>query len=184
MKRKIIIGITGASGHVYARNLIDLLLKIDEVEELALVFSKNGQKVWNYEETESLPDSKKIIVFENDNLFAAPSSGSAMYSDMIVMPCSMGSLARIASGSADNLIARAADVMMKERRKLILAVREAPFSLIHLRNMTGVTEAGAIIFPLSPFFYHHPKEIIDIVQPLNSRILSLLGLDDPQIKWK
>lgn len=184
MKRKLIIAITGASGHVYARNMIDLLLKMDKVEELTLVFSDNGKKVWNYEKTEPLLDSKKIIVFENDNLFAAPSSGSAMYTDMIVLPCSVGSLARIAAGSADNLITRAADVMLKERRKLILAVREAPFSLIHLRNMTQLTEAGAIVFPLSPFFYHHPKEINDIIQPLNSRILSLLGLDEPQIKWK
>ena len=184
MNRKIIIGITGASGHIYARNMIDLLLQINNVEEIAVVFSENGKLVWDYEKARKLPESDKIKVFENDNLFAAPSSGSAMYTDMIIVPCSVGTMGKIAAGIADNLICRAADVMLKERRKLVLAVREAPYSLIHLRNMSTVTEAGGIIYPLSPFFYHHPGEIKDIVQPLNTRILSLLGLEEPQVKWK
>ena len=183
MKRKVILGITGASGHVYARNMVDLLLKTEQVEELAIIFSENGKRVWDYEKTDKLPENKKIKLFKHDDLFAPPSSGSAMYTDMLVLPCSAGSMARIASGIADNLIARAADVMLKERRNLILAVREAPYSLIHLKNMTKCTSAGAIVFPLSPFFYHHPKEIKDLVESLNTTILSLLDLGDPQIKW-
>jgi len=184
MKRKVILGITGASGHIYARNMIDLLQKNKEVNEVALVFSESGKQVWDYEKIKPVAKSEKITVFENNNLFAAPSSGSAMYTDMIIIPCSAGTMGKIASGVADNLICRAADVMLKERRNMVLAFREAPLSNIHIKNMGLISDAGGVIYPLSPFFYHHPVEIFDLVQPLNKRILSLLGLGEPQIKWK
>ncbi len=183
MKRKLILCITGASGHVYARNMVDLLLKNTDIEVIALIFTQNGKKVWDYEKTNPLPISDKIKIFDINDLFAEPSSGSSMYTDMIVLPCSVGTVGKIASGIAENLLTRAADVMLKERRNLVLGIRETPFSTIHLKNMSLLANAGAIIFPLSPFFYHHPKKIEDLVKPLNTRILSVIGLGNPQIKW-
>ena len=184
MQRKVILGVSGASGQVYAESILAQLIDNKNVIEIALVFSENGIKVWDYEKIAVVQKSKKLKVLDNLNLFAAPSSGSSMYTDMFVVPCSMGTLSKIAHGAADNLILRAADVMLKERRNLLLFVREAPYSLIHLKNMTQLSEAGAIVFPASPFFYHFPKNIHELVNPLTSRALSVVGLAEPDVKWK
>lgn len=180
---KVIVAITGASGAVYGRELLRQLVATDNVNHIALIFSKNGNEVWNYENVMDIPVSDKIIVFGNDDFFAAPASGSAGFDAMFIAPCSMGTLAAIASGTAGTLIHRAADVMLKERRPLLLMTREAPLSLIHIENMEKVTRAGAIVFPASPFFYNHPKDLRDAISALVSRLVSMAGLSSPSFEW-
>jgi 4-hydroxy-3-polyprenylbenzoate decarboxylase len=119
---------------------------------------------------------ERFDLFNNDDSGAPPASGSAGYGGMIIVPCSMKTLSAVAHGHASNLMERAADVCLKERRRLILVPRETPYSLIHLRNMTAITEAGGIILPASPGFYHNPKSIDDLTRFISARILSLLGL--------
>lgn len=184
-KRRIIIGVTGASGSIYARLLAVHLLRSEEVAELAVVFSKNGAAVAEYER-ESVPspqDDSRIRYFDNDDLFSAPASGSAGYDSMVVIPCSMGTIGRIASGVSDNLITRAADVMLKERRPLILVAREAPYSTIHLRNMTALSECGAVVMPASPAFYSHPEDIEQLCMTVVERVLSLLDIESERYEW-
>ena len=159
-KKKIIVAITGASGSVYAKVLLDQLLVLsDQIEQVGVVMSDNAKEVWTYE----LGDqsfSGYNFTFYNKNDFNAPfASGSAKYDTMIIVPCSMGTLGRIAHGISNDLISRAADVVLKERRKLIAVVRDTPFSLIHINNMKAVTEAGGIICPANPSFYSLPKSI-------------------------
>lgn len=180
---KVVVAVTGASGSLYGHELLRQLCATGSIAEIALIFSENGLKVWDYEKTAAIPDSKKIIQYQNNDLFAAPASGSAMYRAMFIVPCSMGTLASVAAGTAGNLIHRAADVMLKERRPLMLMVREAPLSLIHIENMDRVTRAGGIIFPASPFFYHHPESIHDTTSALVSRLLTITGLSSPEIEW-
>ncbi|MCX7697379.1 MAG: UbiX family flavin prenyltransferase [Bacteroidales bacterium] len=181
--KKIIIAVTGASGSIYAYEAIRMSIKSEAVKEIALIFSSYGEKVWKYENM-TIPVSEKLTFFSNEDLFAPPSSGSALYDIMFIIPCSMGTLGKIANGIADNLITRAADVMLKEKRQLWLAIRETPYNSIHLKNMKTVVDAGGGIFPLSPFFYHHPQEIADLIQPLVSRLLHLAGIVEPIIQWK
>lgn len=181
--KKIIIAVTGASGSIYAHEALRMSINSPLVEEIALIFSTNGEKVWKYEKM-TLPVDDKIKLFANDDLFAPPSSGSSLYDAMVVIPCSMGTLGKIAHGIADNLITRAADVMLKEKRPLWLAIRETPYNLIHVNNMKTVIEAGGGIFPLSPFFYSHPQSIEELIQPLVSRLLHLTGIMEPMIQWK
>jgi 4-hydroxy-3-polyprenylbenzoate decarboxylase len=147
------------------------------------VFSENGARVWKYEldEDPRVPPSFKR--FENSDLFAAPASGSAGYTHMIICPCSMATLARIANGISTDLIARAADVMLKERRRLILVIREMPYSLVHIRNMETITLAGGIICPASPAFYTLPKDIGEAVNSVTEKIISVAGFDAPMYRW-
>ena len=183
--RRIIIGITGASGSVYARLLVEHLLHFDQVGELAVVFSRNGRAVAEYE-AQAVPARKsdpRIRYFDNEDMFAPPASGSAGYDSMVVIPCSMGMIGRMASGVSDTLIARAADVMLKERRQLILVPREAPYGTIHLRNMTALSECGAIIMPASPSFYSHPGDMEQLCMTVVERILSLMGLGGECYRW-
>lgn len=180
---KVIVAITGASGSLYGESLIKQLLTVESIKQIAVIFSENGKAVWNYEKVASIPLSDRIIFFENNDLFAAPASGSAGFNAMFVAPCSMGSLASIACGTSGNLLLRAADVMLKERKPLVLMVREAPYSVIHLENMTRVTQAGAIVFPASPFFYHYPQDISQLISPLVSRMLSVAGIAQPEVEW-
>lgn len=181
--RKVIVGITGASGSVYALKLVNRLISIESISEIAVVFSSSGEKVWNYELVESLPEDKKLIKYRNDDLFAAPASGSAGYDTMFVIPCSMGSIGKMASGIADNLLTRAADVILKENRKLLIFFREAPLNRIHLQNLLRLSEAGAFIAPASPFFYHHPQTKDELLDALVSRIIAWAGLGEPDVKW-
>ena len=141
MKRKIVIGVTGASGAIYAKRLFDKLSMLKEVE-IAIVFTDNGEKVFRYEMGEEVFHAIPFPQYNNSDFFAPFASGSSLFDTLIVAPCSMGALARIAGGLASDLISRTADVMLKERRTLILVPRETPLNLIHLQNMQRITEAG------------------------------------------
>ena len=182
--KKVVIGVTGASGSVYAKVLFDRLVELkDQVEEVGVVFSTNAREVWKLELGNS--DFEKIpFTIYNSNDFMAPfASGSAKYETMIVCPCSMGTMARIASGVSNDLMTRAADVILKERRKLILVPRDTPLSLIHLNNMKTVTEAGGIIAPASPSFYSNPKSFEDLAKTVVDRVLDLAGFDLNSYRW-
>lgn len=164
---KIVVAVTAASGALYARLCLEQLLRAEEVSEIALVYSAHAREVADFEGV-TLPEDPRIRIFDNDDLFAPPASGSADYDAMAVVPCSVGTLGRIACGISQSLIERAADVMLKERRRLVLVVRETPLSLIHLRNMTALTEAGAVVLPASPGFYARPSSIEELV-PVGDR---------------
>ena len=191
-KHKIVVGITGASGSVYAKVLLDKLQQMrSQVAEVGIVMSDNAKEVWDTElhptPFPSPKDERKSglkIQFYGKNDFHAPfASGSANFKTMIVCPCSMGTLARIATGVSNDLITRAADVMLKERRKLILIPRDTPLSLIHINNMKTVTEAGGIICPASPSFYSNPKSFEELASTVIDRVLDLCGLDVKMYRW-
>ena len=179
----IILSITGASGAIYARQCLELLLANSDVERIALICSDNAVGVIKHEGI-TLPESERIVRYLNDDMWSSVASGSACWDAMIVVPASMGTVGRIASGVSQSLIERAADVMLKERRRLIFVVRETPLSLIHLRNMTTLTEAGAIILPASPSFYSHPTTIEELTATVTERIISLLGIEASLFEWK
>jgi len=180
---KVVIGITGASGAIYAQRLLEKLKNLESPENIAVIFSDKARQVWEYELGNK--DFLNILfpVYKPDDFFAAPASGSARFESMIVCPCSMGSLARIANGISDELITRSADVMLKEKRRLILVTRESPLSLIHIRNMELVASAGAIILPASPSFYSKPASITDIIDTVIDRALLLAGFDLSSFQW-
>lgn len=184
MSRKIVVAVTGASGSIYARHLLEKLDRSKNgLEEVSLIFSENGRKVWEYEIGPLNITSKKIRQYSSDNFFAPVASGSAGYECMIVIPCTMGTLGRIASGTSDDLISRAADVMLKERKKLILVTREAPLNLIHIENMKMVTLAGGIIYPASPSFYSKPSNKEELELTLVNRLLDIMGFDSEINRW-
>lgn len=183
-KHKIIVAITGASGAVYAQVLLKKLqLLNDQIEEVGIVMSDNAKQVWQFElenkEYEKLP----FKYYDKTNFHAPFASGSANYRLMIVCPCSMGTLARIASGVSNDLITRAADVVLKERRKLILVTRDTPLSLIHINNMKTVTEAGAIVCPASPSFYSKPETMEELAATVIDRVIDLCGLEQDTYRW-
>ena len=178
----IIVAITGASGAIYARECLELLLANSSVERIALICSSNAEGVIAHEGV-TLPEHERVERYSNDDMWSSVASGSARWDAMIVVPASMGSVGRIASGVSQSLIERAADVMLKERRRLVLVVREAPYSLIHLRNMTTITEAGGIIIPASPSFYSRPATIEELTDTIVERVLKHLGLHTPHYQW-
>ncbi len=184
-KNKIIVAITGASGSIYAKVLLDKLAKLsDQVEKVGIVMSDNAKDVWKHELGNEDYKSYTDFTFYGKMDFYAPfASGSAKYKTMIVCPCSMGTMARIASGVSNDLATRAADVILKERRKLILAVRDTPYSLIHINNMKAVTEAGGIICPASPSFYSKPSTFEELAATVADRILDLAGLNIDSYRW-
>lgn len=180
----IVAGITGASGALLGYRLLVRLRQLTPAAvRLKVVMTDTARQVWKHELPYPLPEDDGFEVYPNNNLFADIASGSAGYETMIVCPCSMGTAGRIAAGTSDGLLARAADVMLKERRRLVLVIREAPLSLIHLRNLTTLTEAGAIVFPASPFFYHKPSGIDDLINPLVDRILETAGISANMVRW-
>lgn len=181
---KIALAITGASGSIYARLLIEKLHIAPEVSKIGVVFSKNGLKIYNSENTSPLLENDKISIYSDDSFLAPFASGSCTYDGMVICPCSCGTMGRIASGVSDSLITRAADVMLKERRRLILAIRETPLSLIHIKNMEQITLAGGIILPASPSFYSKPTNIEQLADTVVFRILSLLGIKNEGYKWQ
>lgn len=184
MPKKIIIAVTGASGSAYAKALINELLRHSEsLDEVALIFSENGRKVWEYELGTIEPFEKPISVYKNTDMFSPVASGSAAYDTMIIVPCSMGTLGRISAGTSPDLICRAADVMLKERRRLIVVPRELPYSIIHIENMRTVTLAGGIIIPASPSFYSLPKSIDELVLTVTNRILDIAGIKTDHYRW-
>lgn len=184
MTKKVIIGITGASGALYGKLLIDKLASLhDQVAECGVIFSANSIPVWKFELGSFDPADIPFRIYDPADFFAPMASGSAMYDTMIIAPCSMGTLGRIASGVSNDLMTRAADVMLKERRKLILLPREAPLSLIHIHNMELLTRAGAIICPASPSFYSHPETIDELAMTVVDRVLALAGFSFPGYRW-
>ena len=181
---KIVIAVTGASGSVYAKVLLDKITSLhQQIEECGVVMSDNAKAVWKHELQNSSYENVELPFYEKNDFFAPFASGSAQFNIMIVCPCSMGTLARIASGVSNDLTTRAADVILKERRKLILIVRDTPYSLIHINNMKLITEAGGIICPASPSFYSNPKTFEDLAATVIDRALDLAGLDVNTFRW-
>ena len=178
----IVVAITGASGAIYARQSLELLLANQAVERIALILSDNAEGVVAHEGV-TLPADSRIERFANNDMWSSVASGSACWDAMIVVPSSMGTVGRIASGVSQSLIERAADVMLKERRRLVLVVREAPYSLIHLRNMTTITEAGGIIIPASPSFYFNPQDVESLAMTISTRAVEMLGVKVDHQHW-
>jgi len=184
IKHKVVVALTGASGAVYAKVLLDKLNALAaQVEELGLLMSENAKEVWKCElgnrDYEALPFRQ----YDKMDFRAPFASGSAQYDVMFVCPCSMGTLGRIATGLSNDLTTRAADVMLKERRKLILITRDTPLSLIHINNMKLVTEAGGIICPASPSFYSLPKNFEELAATVVDRALDLAGFELKSFRW-
>lgn len=179
---RVLVATTGASGAIYARQTLSLLLAHSEVEHIGLILSDHAEDVIKAE-GESLPTDTRITRYDNNDMWSSAASGSARWDAMIVVPASMGTVARVAAGISRTLIERAADVMLKERRRLVMVVREAPYSLIHLRNMTTLTEAGAIIVPASPSFYFRPSDIETLCIGITTRALEMLGLTMEHDQW-
>ena len=178
----IIVAITAASGAIYARQCLELLLNSGSVDKIGVIMSEHAHDVLKAEAI-TLPEDSHIEYYDNNNMWASPASGSARWDSMIIVPASMGTIGRIAAGISRTLIERAADVMLKERRKLIIVAREAPYSLIHLRNMTTLTEAGAIILPASPAFYFQPTTIEELCLNLSQRIVEMAGIETQHKIW-
>lgn len=182
--QKIVIAITGASGSIYAQTLLNKLLLIkDQWDELSMVMTDNAMEVWEHELENKKYKDYPVKYFDKRDFRAPFASGSGQYNTMVVIPCSMGTLGRIATGCSDDLITRAADVMLKERRKLILVARETPYHLIHIKNMQYITEAGGIICPATPSFYSRPKSIEDAVTTVVDRVIDLMGLSIAAYRW-
>ncbi|MFD1360434.1 UbiX family flavin prenyltransferase [Lentibacillus salinarum] len=180
---RIVVGITGASGSLYGYTLIRTLHQLGV--EIHLVATEMGEKVMQFECGVNIKELKQYAtVHRNDNLFASVASGSFKTDGMVIVPCSMNSLGAIANGVGDTLLSRAASVVMKEKRNLIIVPREAPFHLIHLKNMTTLAESGVTILPASPGFYHRPTEIWELVNFMVARILDELGIEnDLMERW-
>jgi 4-hydroxy-3-polyprenylbenzoate decarboxylase len=184
-KIKLVVGIGGSSGSIYARLLLDALVALrDQTAAIGVVMSDNARYNWKYE----LGNEDYLrypFDFYDKRDFEAPfASGSARYGVMVVCPSSMGLIGRIAAGISDDLITRAADVVLKERRRLILVPREAPYSLLHLRNMTTLTEAGAIICPATPSFYSRPTTLDEAAATVVHRVLDLAGFElEKTYRW-
>jgi 4-hydroxy-3-polyprenylbenzoate decarboxylase len=181
---KIIVAVSGASGSIYAKLLLDKLAKIkSQWKELSIIITDNAKIVWKTELSESNFEYYQATYYEKNDFMAPFASGSANFNIMIIVPCSMGTVARIASGLSNDLISRAADVILKERRKLICVVRETPFNLIHLKNMELITQAGGIICPASPSFYSIPKTIEEAASTVVDRVIQLSGLQIESYQW-
>jgi len=180
---KIAIGVTGASGSIYAKVLLERLELLKDQVEAGLIFSDNAATVWQHELGNKDYERLPFKIWDKHDFMAPFASGSSSYSALIICPCSMGALGRIASGISNDLLTRSADVMLKERRKLICVVRETPYNLIHLRNMTAVTEAGGIICPATPSFYSNPKTMEDVAYTVVHRVLQLAGIDTEGYRW-
>lgn len=182
--KKIVVAITGSSGSIYAKVLLDKLLQLQEqTEEVGVVMSENARVNWKLELGEPNWNQYPFHFYEKSDFNAPFASGSARFGVMIVCPCSMGALGRIATGLSNDLITRAADVMLKERRKLILVTRDTPLSLIHLHNMKTVTEAGGIIAPACPSFYSKPQTLEEVAATVVDRVLDLAGFELDSFRW-
>ncbi len=182
--KKLIVAIGGASGAIYAKVLLDKLLSCqNQCQAVGIVMSNNAKFNWEYELGNTDYNNYPFDFYDKMDFHAPFASGSAKYDTMIVCPCSMGLLGRIASGVSDDLPTRAADVILKERRRLILLVRDTPYSLIHINNMKLITEAGGIICPATPSFYSRPATFEALAATVVDRALDLAGLDIPSYRW-
>ena len=185
---KWVIAVTGASGSVYAKVLMNkLLANIGQLDAIGLLMSENAKTVWEHElgnkDYMRYADHEKVTLYPSNDFMAPFASGSGQYNTMIAVPCSMGSLGRIAAGVSNDLLTRAADVVLKERRKLILVLRDMPYNLIHIRNMETVTLAGGIICPATPSFYSKPASIEDVAATVVDRVLDLAGFVHNTYRW-
>ncbi len=182
--RKIVIAVTGASGSIYAKLMIEkLLLHKSQWKQLAVILTGNGKEVWKEELGEKSYDKYDVHYYHTNDFSAPFASGSGQFDTMIVVPCSMGTLGRIATGVSSDLITRAADVILKERRKLICVLRDTPYNLIHIRNMETLTLAGGIICPATPSFYSRPSTIEEVALTVVDRVLDLAGFEIPSYRW-
>ena len=182
--KKIVIAVTGASGAIYASLLIDKLLKLrSQWSALSVIMTVNARKVWETELENQHYQDLPVTIYSNDDFSAPFASGSARYGTLIIIPCSMGTLGRIASGVSTDLITRAADVILKERRKLICVVRDTPYNLIHIRNMETVALAGGIICPAAPSYYSKPKTIEELAATVVDRVIDLAGFEQDSFRW-
>jgi 4-hydroxy-3-polyprenylbenzoate decarboxylase len=195
-KQTVTVGVTGASGAILAQKALALLEEDARVARVHLVVTETAQRLFAEElgisagDLRQLPSrllgraAAKIEVLPNKDVGASIASGSYFVDAMLVVPCSMGTLAAIANGTSDDLVARAADVMLKEGRKLVLCVRDTPFNRIHLENMLRAQQAGAVIMPAIPAFYHHPKTIDDLVTQYLCRVLAQIDLpQEKMFRW-
>lgn len=180
--RKIVLGIAGSSGSVYAQAMIEKLSQVDGVE-VGVVMSTNALINWEIEIGKFDPSQIPFTIYDKQDFNAPFASGSAQYDTMIICPCSMGIIGRIASGMSNDLMTRAADVILKERRRLILVPRETPYSLIHLRNMTVITESGGIIAPACPSYYSQPETIEEVVTTVVDRVIDLAQINQKTYRW-
>lgn len=184
LRQKIVVAITGASGSVYAKVLLTKLSQIkDQIDEIAVVLTENAKQVWHTELEDESYKTFDVKYFSQQDFNAPFASGSGQYTTMIILPCSMGTLGRIASGISNDLITRAADVILKERRKLICVARDTPYNLIHIKNMETITLAGGIICPATPSFYSKPKTIEEIAATVVDRVIDLAGLKQESFRW-
>lgn len=182
--RKIIVAITGASGSIYAKVLLDKLLQYqNQWERVGVVMSDNAKDVWEFELGNKNYDQYPFDFYDKNDFFSPFASGSAGYDSMIISPCSMGTMARIAQGTSSDLTTRAADVILKEKRRLILITRETPLSIIHIRNMALIAEAGGIICPASPSFYSLPTGFEELAATVIDRVLNLVGIQVNAYQW-
>jgi 4-hydroxy-3-polyprenylbenzoate decarboxylase len=185
MKRKIIVAITGASGSLYGVEFLKIMQSVDA--ELHGIISDAGEKVMQLEMGLARTDLDQYVQQWHDvkNIGAPMASGSSGFDAMVVLPCTMGTLASIANGISTNLIHRAADVILKEKRPLIMAIRETPFNRTHMQNMLNLHDSGATIYPAMPSFYSHPQTITAMARGFAGRIASMLGFDIPDLpKWQ
>ncbi|MEO5926152.1 MAG: UbiX family flavin prenyltransferase [Bryobacteraceae bacterium] len=185
MKKRIIVGISGASGSIYGWRLLEKLRMHADVES-HLILTRSGERTAHIEMGKATADFKALAdhYYPVEDIGSKLASGSSVSDAMVIAPCSIHSMSAIAAGISNNLLIRAADVMLKERKRLILMVRETPFHLGHLRSMTALAEMGAIIAPPVPAFYHHPKTVADIVEHSIDRVLDLLDLPSPDAhRW-
>lgn len=182
--KKIAVAITGASGSIYASLLLRKLAGLkDQISELSVVITDNARQVWNTELGDDSYEQFPARYFSTKDFTAPFASGSARYDGLIIIPCSMGTLGRIASGISNDLISRAADVMLKERKSLICVIRDTPYNLVHIRNMETVTLAGGIICPASPSFYSKPRDLEEAAATVVDRVIDLAGLRNDSFRW-
>ena len=192
-ERPVVVAVTGASGAPYAVRLIESL--VQQKRPVSLIVSDHGLRLLDTEmgiaSVAALRDrvgaaewDRWVRVFDDRDRGAGPASGSALTAGMVICPCSMGTMSAIAVGASRSLVERAADVVLKERRRLVLVPRESPYSAIHLQNMLSLTQAGAVVLPASPGFYHRPKTIDDLVNFIVARVLDHLGVDNSLVpRW-
>lgn len=183
-KLKLIVSVSGASGAIYAKVLFDRLVSLQEqLENVAVIMSDNAKDVWKFELGNEGYNNYPFKHYDKNDFMAPFASGSARYGAMIICPCSMGTLGRIATGISNDLTTRAADVILKERRKLVLVTRDTPLNLIQINNMKMVTEAGGILCPASPSFYSKPQNFEQLAATVVDRVLDLVGLQHTTYRW-
>lgn len=181
---KLAIAITGASGSIYALELLKTIEEHSQLfQEIGLVWSSNAKTVWQEELGNNIYEKFNFKTYDIKDYYAPFASGSAMYDAMIICPCSMGTLGRIANGLSESLITRAADVMLKEQKKLVCVIRESPYNLIHIENMKKLVLAGGIICPATPSFYSKPKDFNALARTVTNRALQLAGIAVKQFQW-